>query len=362
MWRIRGTPRRQAGDVPGERDQAAAGRGPRAGPADAGLRAGHSARGQPRPRRGEEAGQRRQRARGHVLRAGVVRGRLLEGRGDQPSGCGQLHLARHLQAVARQDERRVGTKRAARRSRRGGRRSARRSAGGVRRQPQRAGPGGRNRSADRPRLADRARPARAGPAPEEQSAVRGGSGRRQDRHRRGPGPAHRARRGATGPGGRDHLCARHGGDGGRHALPRRLRRAVQGRHEGAAGQRERHRLHRRAAHHRGRGRRLGRGHGCLQPHQAGAGQRQASRHRHDDAQGIPQLHREGSGAGPAVPAHRGRGAVSRRNDPGALRPARQVRGVSRRHLHGQGAAHRRRAVVPVPQRSPLARQGHRSDR
>ena len=61
----------------------------------------------------------------------------------------------------------------------------------------------------------------------------GDAGRRQDRHRRGAGPPDRARRGAGGAAGRDDLRARHGGDGGGHALPRRLRGALQGRAEGA---------------------------------------------------------------------------------------------------------------------------------
>ena len=73
--------------------------------------------------------------------------------------------------------------------------------------------------------------------------------------------------------GRGHLRAGHGRDGGGDALPRRLRGALQGGDEGAGGEGERHRLHRRAAHHRRRGRGVGRRHGRVEPDQAGAGRR-----------------------------------------------------------------------------------------
>ena len=241
-------------------------------------------------------------------------------------------------------------------------RAAGRSAGPVRGQPERAGAGRRDRSADRAQVPDRAGAARAGAAAEEQPAVRRRRGRRQDGHRRGAGAADRARRGAGGAGGRDDLRARHGGDGGGDALPRRLRGAVQGGAQGAGREGERHRLHRRAAHHRRRGRGVGRGDGRLEPDQAGAGQRQAPLHRHDDAQGVPQLHREGPGAGAAVPADRGRGADDRGDDQGPVGAARALRGVPRRHLHRQVAARGGRAVVALPQRPAAARQGDRPHR
>ena len=112
----------------------------------------------------------------------------------------------------------------------------------------------------------------------------------------------------------------------------------------------------------GRGRGLGRGDGRLEPDQAGAGERQAPLHRDHDAQGVPQLHREGPGAGAAVPGDRGRGAVDRRDDQGPQRAARALRGVPRRLLHRQVAARRGRAVVALPARPAAARQGDRSHR
>ena len=67
----------------------------------------------------------------------------------------------------------------------------------------------------------------------------------------------------AGADGHDHLRPGHGRAGGRHALPRRLRGALQGGAEGAGGEGEVRRVHRRDAHHRRGGRRLGRGHGRL---------------------------------------------------------------------------------------------------
>ena len=184
----------QAGDVPGEEIAAARG-GPRARPADVGLRTRHPARRQPRARRGEK-----QANGANVLVAMFSEPEsqrsLLQGRGHHRLDMVELHLARHLEAVASQDERR-------------GRRGRSRSRADEEGEEAPADPlaafavnlnerarGGRNRSADRPRPRDRARAARAGAAAQEQPAVRGRCGRRQDGHRRGAGPAHRAGRGA----------------------------------------------------------------------------------------------------------------------------------------------------------------------
>ena len=130
----------------------------------------------------------------------------------------------------------------------------------------------------------------------------------------------------------------------------------------AAGEGQRDRLHRRAAHHRRRGRGVGRRHGRVEPDQAGAGGGQAALHRHHHAQGVPQLHREGPRARAALPDDRGRGAEHRRDGQGPAGAALALRGVPRRHLHRQVAAHRGRAVVALPARPQAARQGDRSDR
>jgi ATP-dependent Clp protease ATP-binding subunit ClpA len=82
-------------------------------------------------------------------------------------------------------------------------------------------------------------------------------------------------------------------------------------------QAERDRIHRRAAHDRRRRRGVGRRDGRVEPDQAGARERQAALHRHDHAQGVPQLHREGPRAGAALPADRGRRAVDRGDGQGA---------------------------------------------
>ena len=78
-----------------------------------------------------------------------------------------------------------------------------------------------------------------------------------------------------------HLAHRRG-----HEVSRSVRRAPQGDHEGADREPEHHRLHRRAAHARGRGigRRLAR---RRQHPQAGALARRDSLHRRDDAGRVP---------------------------------------------------------------------------
>ncbi len=127
------------------------------------------------------------------------------------------------------------------------------------------------------------------------------AGRGQDRHRRGPGPAHHQRRGARGPEEQAHPGARHGRADRRREVPRRVRRAAQGRAErpGQAG-RPGDPVHRRAAHH-GR-RRQGRGRdGCRQHAQARAGARRTALRRRHDARRIPQVHREGRRAGAPLP-------------------------------------------------------------
>ena len=69
----------------------------------------------------------------------------------------------------------------------------------------------------------------------------------------------------------DHLFARHGLADRGHALSRRFRGAAQDRGEGTGRRQRRHPVHRRDPHRDRRRRHLGRGDGCLQPAQAGAG-------------------------------------------------------------------------------------------
>ena len=118
----------------------------------------------------------------------------------------------------------------------------------VLRRPEREGPPGRRRSADRPRPRGRALHPGAVPPAQEQPAARRRPRRGQDGDRRGPGAQDRRRRDAGGAGGHHHLLARHGRAAGRHPLSRRLRGAAQGRDEGAGEAPERDPLHRRDPH------------------------------------------------------------------------------------------------------------------
>ena len=178
-----------------------------------------------------------ERAGGDVLRARVARGRLPEGRGDHAGSTWSATSRTASPSCCRPRRRRAGQGGARQHRRRRGRGGARRSAGRVRRQPERAGARRRDRSADRPRARGRARAARAGAAAQEQPAVRRRRRRRQDRHRRGAGAADRARRGARRRWRAPTIYALDmGAHGGRHALPRRLRGALQGGDQGAAGE------------------------------------------------------------------------------------------------------------------------------
>ena len=81
----------------------------------------------------------------------------------------------------------------------------RRGAGSLLRQPQREGPAGQGRPADRPHERGRALHPDPLPAHQEQPAAGRRPRRRQDRHRRGPGPQDRQQAGARGAGQVDHL-------------------------------------------------------------------------------------------------------------------------------------------------------------
>ena len=162
----------------------------------------------------------------------------------------------------------------------------------VQPRPHRGGDEEPARSARRPRLRARARAAGALPPHQEQRRAHRRAGRRQDRHRRGARAEDRLRRRAALPRRQAHPRARHLADRRRHEVPRAVRRAPQGDHEGAHREPEHHRVHRRAAHAGGRGvgRRLAR---RGQHPQAGAVARRDPLHRRDDAGRVPEVHREG---------------------------------------------------------------------
>ena len=117
--------------------------------------------------------------------------------------------------------------------------------------------------------------------------------------------------------------ARHGRDGRRREVPRRVRRAPEvrdGRDPPRRGRGDH--LHRRAAP--GRRRRRGRRRDRRQhDDEAGAVARRAARHRRDDARRVPQVHREGPGTRAALLAGVPRRADARRDDRDPARPARR---------------------------------------
>ncbi len=188
---------------------------------------------------------------------------------------------------------------------------------------------------------DRAGAARAGAAAKNNPLFVGDAGVGKTAIVEGLARQDRARRGAGGAEGRGHLRARHGRDGGRDALPRRLRGALQGGHQGARSEPgaivfidELHTIV-------GAGAASGGAMDASNLIKPALANGQAPLHRHDDAQGVPQLHREGPGAGPPVPADRGRRADDRGDGQGAQGPASPLRGVPRRQLHRRGASRRR---------------------
>ncbi len=134
-----------------------------------------------------------------------------------------------------------------------------------------------------------------------------------------PHPGRRGRRGQDGGGGRPRAAHR----GGRRAATAQGRATARGGHRPAAGRREHEgrvreppalaarrgagqhgadrAVHRRGAHARRRGR-AGRHGRCRQPAQAGAGARRAAHHRRHHLGRVQEIHREGPGAHPALPA------------------------------------------------------------
>ena len=162
------------------------------------------------------------------------------------------------------------------------------------------------RPARRPRAtSSSASSAGALPPHQEQRRAHRRARRRQDGDRRGPRAEDRLRRRAALPRRQAHPRARHLADRRRHEVPRPVRRAPQGDHEGADREPEHHRLHRRAAHAGGRGlgRRLAR---RGQHPEAGALARRDPLHRRDDARRVPEVHREGPLARAPLPGDQGR--------------------------------------------------------
>ena len=99
--------------------------------------------------------------------------------------------------------------------------------------------------------------------------------------------------------------------------------------------------------------------GCVEPDQAGTGARHAALHRRDHARRVPQAHREGRGAGAALPAGvRGR-AVGRGHHLDPARHQGEVRTASRRAHHRQRAGGGGDAVQPLHHRPLPAGQGDR---
>ena len=114
--------------------------------------------------------------------------------------------------------------------------------------------------------------------------------------------------------GRGGLLARHRRAARRHALPRRLRGALQGRHQGARRAAARDSLHRRDPLD-GRRRRDHRRHdGSGDADQADPHGRRPARHRIDDVRGV-QAHREGPRARAPAAEDRDRRAVDRGDRP-----------------------------------------------
>ena len=232
---------------------------------------------------------------GHPARGALGRGVHPHGKGDAPQ-----HRPRgHRPAPEREDDADA----------RQGNAAARR----VQPRPDRSGDEEPARSAGRPRARARARAAGALPPHQEQRRAHRRAGRRQDGHRRRAGAEDRLRRRAALPRRQAHPRARHLADRRRHEVPRSVRRAPQGDHEGADREPEHHRVHRRAAHagRRGVGRRVAR---RREHPQAGALARRDPLHRRDDAGRVPEVHREGPLARAPLPGDQGRSAGRARDD------------------------------------------------
>ena len=147
--------------------------------------------------------------------------------------------------------------------------------------------------------------------------------------------------------------ARHGSADRGRQVPRRIRGTPQGRPEGSSGGRGRNNsVHRRTAYgrRRGRGRRRD---GRVQPAQADAGARRTALYRRDHARRVPQIYREGRGAGAAFSAGDGRGAERRGHHLDSARTEGALRGSSRDPHQGLRAGNGRGSVQALYHR-PLS--------
>ena len=182
------------------------------------------------------------------------------------------------------------------------------------------------RSADRPREGSRAdHPDPLAPDEEQPDPPRG-AGRRQDGDRRRARDADRRGRGPDVPRAEEDPRARPLAHRGGHEVPRPVRGATEGDHPRAAREPGPHHLHRRdpLADRRG----LGGGLARRGEHpEAGPVARRGLLHRRDDAQGVPQVHREGPQPAAALPGDQRHRAVRDRDvrDPrGRQGPVRAV--------------------------------------
>ena len=330
--------------------------------ADAGVPARAAERGAARAERQQGRGPVGRRARGHPPAAEGVRRAGARAAGHHPAGHPQLHLPRHLEGVAPGGGRPGGPPQR-RRGRRGPGGSGRgaRPAGGLHGEPDGAREGRRARSADRADAGAAAHPPDPLPAAQEQPGVRRGRGCRQDgARRRARGPPDRA--GDPGPSRRRRgVRARYGGAAGRHAVPGRLRGAVQGGHAGAGRSSPADPLHRRGARHGGRRGDHRRDDGPRDADQAGALRRRVAGHRVDDLRGV-QAHREGPRTRPSPAEGGGRGADRRRDLEDPRRAAVALRGTSRSDVRAGDGAGRRPAGQAPPARLAPPGRSHRHHR
>jgi len=105
-----------------------------------------------------------------------------------------------------------------------------------------------------------------------------------------------------------------------------------------------------------------RGHGREQHPEAHAGARRAALHRRDHTGRVSEIYREGPGSGAPLPDSAGGGAVRGGHHLHPARPARALRGASRRAHRGRGHRRGGRAVQPVHHRPAAPGQGHRPHR
>ena len=235
----------------------------------------------------------------------------------------------------------------------------------VRRRPHRARPRGQDRPGDRPRRRD----------PPGHPGADAGARRTTPCSSASPAsarpPSSRAWPSGSWPATSPSRCKGKrligldlGGDGRRGQVPRRVRGAAQGRAGGDQGlRRPGHHLHRRAAHRRRRRRDRRVGHGRRQHAQADAGPRRAAHGRGDHAGRVPRAHREGPGAGAALPAGARRRAQRRGHRSAILRglkekyEAHHKVAIADAALVAAATLSDRYITAPLP-----ARQGHRPRR